>query len=422
MHKIYLDNRLSFSEISLLSWRDVLREPLADKIASCASACPCALIVDNAREAVVATAVAFHRQLDVVLVGRDRMSDGVRRLLESQNFMVVDLASPFPVARGDLRPVTGRISLLTSGSTGTPKLVSHTWQTLFTATRGSGVIPRRWIVPFQLGTYAWFQIVTQGMFQPEQALLFPAGGTPAETMGEAARWRADSLSATPTFWRIAMLQTPREILADVPLKYISIGGEMVDQSLLDQLGVLFPQAQITHIYASSEVGTCVIVKDGLAGFPASVLERTDASLPQLRVEDGRLLVKSPYSAVSAKVPKSEWVDTGDVVEIRGKRIYFCGRADRAMINVGGNKAYPADIEAAILAHPGIQWCRVRAVKARIVGELVEADFVLRADASVPGEADLVKHCSQHLPEYAIPRLWNRLEAIPVKSSLKSELA
>lgn len=92
-----------------------------------------------------------------------------------------------------------------------------------------------------------------------------------------------------------------------------------------------------------------------------------------------------------------------------------------MINVGGSKAFAGDIERVLLEHPSVAWCRVRAVKAAFVGELPEADIVLNPREMVPSERDLADFCTSRLPEYAVPRLWNFLEKIPVESSLKAKL-
>ena len=131
-------------------------------------------------------------------------------------------------------------------------------------------------------------------------------------------------------------------------------------------------------------------------------------------------MRSPYSTLAANGRHEEWIDTGDLVEIRGKRVCFLGRVNAKLINVGGNKAFPADIESAILDHPEVSWCRVRAVRSPLVGFLPEVDLVLVGGATVD-EVALTRHASERLPEYAVPRFWNLLESIPVESTLKSSL-
>ncbi len=383
---------------------------------------PIALVVDRTAEAMGAAAGLAATGSDALLLGRERLSDGVRALLGARGFASCDYAT------GALTPcplpevaVAGRISLLTSGSTGTPKLVAHRWETLFTGRDLRNAAPRRWLVPYQAGTYAWYQLITLGLFVPEQTLVVTASDDLETTFTQAVQQRVDSISATPTFWRLACFRLPESLLRSLRLTTITLGGEMADQSILDRLAALFPDAQITHIYASTEAGVCAVVKDGCAGFPSNWLDRVQPGTPALRVVDGRLWVRSPYSAGAAAGQPDEWLDSGDRVEIRGDRVFFVGRADSALINVGGSKAYPADIEAVLLTHPAVRWCRVRAVRSPLVGWLPETDVVFDPHQVAPDEASLTQFCAARLPEYAVPRFWNHLAAIPVQTSLKSVL-
>ena len=82
----------------------------------------------------------------------------------------------------------------------------------------------------------------------------------------AAEHGVTAASGTPTFWRQTIYRDA-EALAKVPLEQITLGGEPVDQAILDQLREIFPTARISWIYASSEVGASIVVHDGKAGFP-----------------------------------------------------------------------------------------------------------------------------------------------------------
>jgi len=363
------------------------------------------------------------RTADLLVLPESRLTEGVMATVASHGFALTrfdgsvlrEPAATLPVRQGS-------ITLLTSGSTGTPKLVAHTFDTLFTAARARRIEPSVWLVPYQTGTYAWFQLVTKGMFSPGQNLVFSMSHEPSVVFAAATQHAVTSISATPTFWRLAMLQMEPEALSAVPLRQIALGGEVSDQSILDHLAALYPSADISHVYASTEVGACIVVKDRKEGFPASILERRDGLSPEIRVREGRLEVRSPFAAQSGvTAAEAGWIDTGDVVEFRGDRVHFCGRADTAMINVGGNKAFPADVEAVIQKHPAVAWSRVRARKAPLVGHLAEADVVLRPGHSAVDEASLTQHCAARVPEYAVPRFWNFLSAIPVQGSLKSSL-
>lgn len=380
---------------------------------------PLALIGSNPLDIFGAVAAMAEFDLDAMVLGPERLSPSVLERLDRSGFARVHLpAGEIEIPTQQTRYVPGRVSLLTSGSTGTPKLVSHRWRTLFTASEVKRVVDHRWLVPYQVGTYAWFQLITPGLFHPGQTLVIAPPGDFEQIVRYAARHKVDSLSATPTFWRLALLQVPEETIRDLPLTTIVLGGELADQAILDRLRRLFPNAQITHIYASTEAGSCIVVKDGRAGFPAAWLTRNVPGLPSLKLEQGRLWIQSRYSAGAAEGNPEVWIDSGDCIEVRDGRAYFVGRANTALINVGGNKAYPADIEAVLLGHPRVRWCRVRAIRSPLVGNLAEADVVADGDPQSL-EAELTQHCAAQLPEYAVPRIWNSLSAIPVEPSLKS---
>ena len=137
----------------------------------------------------------------------------------------------------------------------------------------------------------------------------------------------------------------------------------------------------------------------------------------VKVEDGRLFIRSKYANRNSG---DAWVDTGDLIEIRGERAYFCGRAGTTMINVGGQKAFPNDVEAHLMTHPSVAWTKVTARKAPLVGHLPVATVVLTEQMNAEeAEKMLAAHCAGKLADYAIPRFWNFVETIPLSSSLKS---
>ncbi len=84
-----------------------------------------------------------------------------------------------------------------------------------------------------------------------------------------------------------------------------------------------------------------------------------------------------------------FVDTGDMVELRGDRYYFVGRRD-GIINVGGLKVHPEEVEAVINRHPGVRMSLVKARKSPITGAVVVADVVARLDPRDGDEAACLK--------------------------------
>ena len=159
-----------------------------------------------------------------------------------------------------------------------------------------------------------------------------------------------------------------------------LSGEVADQSVLDRLSEQFPTAAVGHAYASTEAGVGFEVTDGLEGFPATFLSRPGAV--EMRIQEDTLRIRSPrvaeryLGAGQAGVAEPDgFVDTGDIIERRGDRLYFMGRAN-GVINVGGLKVHPEEVEAIINRCPGVRMSRVKGRANPITGAIVAADVIL----------------------------------------------
>ncbi len=381
---------------------------------------PVVLVATNPLDLLAGACALAALRRDGMVLPRERLTPSVRERLELEGFAELDLATSTLERAGAARAVPGHVRLLTSGSTGEPKLIHHTWESLFTMARVRHPRPARWLLTYQAGTYAWFQLATALMFIPHQGLVLAGGPSPSDLIAAASTSQVTAISSTPTFWRLALLQADPAMLGRLQstLESLTLGGEPVDQPILDRLSGLFPAARLVHIYASSEVGASIIVADGRAGFPVEWLGDERRS-PQIRVEDGTLRLRSPHAAIGLE----GWYDTGDIAEIRSGRVHLLGRLGRAVINVGGAKAFAADIERVILEHPFVLWCRVRGVRAPLVGQLVAAEIVPQpAGIGRPlPEAELTSFCAERLPTHMVPRIWERLERIPATENWKTEV-
>jgi long-subunit acyl-CoA synthetase (AMP-forming) len=131
---------------------------------------------------------------------------------------------------------------------------------------------------------------------------------------------------------------------EISPRYVRLSGEIADQSILNTLRSFYPQAAIGHAYASTEAGVGFEVNDGLEGFPASVVGKSGDV--EVKVQDGALHVRSSRTASGYVGEETQplrdaagFVDTGDMVELRGNRYYFRGRRS-GVINVGGSTVIP----------------------------------------------------------------------------------
>ncbi|MBI3881577.1 MAG: AMP-binding protein [Verrucomicrobia bacterium] len=394
----------------------------AEKNSALAAPAPLALIGESPVELIAAAGWLAQTQTDGLILPAERLTPELEMRLMERGYALVNLdrrtvvKSAQPVA-----PKPGRVSLLTSGTTGEPKIVEHTWASLFTMARVKSGRAANWLLTYQPGTYAWWQMVTMALFLPEQALTVTGERTPVALTQAAIANGVTAISATPTFWRMVLLQFSPEELRRVPLRQLTLGGEAVDQAILDRLRAQFPDATLTHIYASSEAGAAIIVRDGREGFPAAWLasENSDAAAagdsPQLQIRDGLLWIRSPYAT------QSGWLCSGDLCEMRDGRVIILGREQSSFINVGGAKVPAHEVERVLRSHPAVLWCRVGRRKAPFLGELVAADVVFKSAADRVPDGDLARFCGERLAEHMVPRFWNVLAAIPATNNLKTKL-
>src|SRR5712664_205701 len=273
--------------------------------------------------------------------------------------------------------------LLTSGTTGLPKMVVHTLSSLAGAIQAGSATPKQalWSTFYDIRRYGGLQILLRALLGGGSLVLSSAREPTGDFLVRAAARGVTHILGTPTHWRSALMSPSARRLTP---QYVRLSGEIADQAILDHLRAFYPGAAIVHAFASTEAGVGFEVSDGFAGFPASLIRQEGAGV-EMKVEDGSLRIRSARTAArylgghSETLPDADGVvDTGDSVELRGGRYYFVGRRD-GVINVGGQKVHPEEVEAVINSHPQVRISQVRAKKNAIMGALVVADVVLNGE-------------------------------------------
>jgi acyl-CoA synthetase (AMP-forming)/AMP-acid ligase II len=318
--------------------------------------------------------------------------------------------------------------LLTSGTTGVPKIVVHDLASLTAALHvpspadGAGV----WGTFYDIRRYGGLQIYLRALCGDASLVLSSAGEPIADHLLRLAAHGVTHLSGTPSQWRSALMQPETCGLAP---RYVRLSGEIADQAILDGLRTAFPHAAIGHAYASTEAGVAFDVNDGLAGFPADYLD-AERNGVAMRIVDGSLRIRSGavasgYVGGAALADASGFVDTGDIVERRGERFYFAGRKG-GIINVGGLKVHPEEIEAVINRHPSVRMSLVRGRANPVTGSVVVADVVLKNEAeeaaSRPAQLalkdDILQLCREALPRHKVPAAISFVPALNVAATGK----
>jgi acyl-coenzyme A synthetase/AMP-(fatty) acid ligase len=329
-----------------------------------------------------------------------------------------------PVERLQLRPTPVSIErreatvsewiLLTSGTTGAPKLVAHSLASL------AGFLPRQppepdsvWSTFYDIRRYGGLQIYLRAMLSGCPLVLSSPAEATEDFLARAGAQGVTHISGTPSHWRRALMSGAAGRLKP---RYVRLSGEVADQVVLDQLRATFPGARIGHAFASTEAGVAFEVDDGLAGFPADFLNGSARGV-DMKVEDGTLRIRSQRigggylgAAPAGLAGQDGYVDTGDLVELHGGRYYFRGRRG-GVINVGGQKVYPEEVESVLNADPRVRMSLVRARRNPIMGAVVVADVVLndpdanRAEGAADDiKSELLQACRRALAAHKVPAM------------------
>ena len=318
--------------------------------------------------------------------------------------------------------------LLTSGTTSDPKMAVHTLSSLTGAIKsglaGDALV---WSTFYDIRRYGGLQIFLRALMSGASLVLSAAEESTSDFLLRAGAHGVTNISGTPSHWRRALMSPSAHAIAP---HYVRLSGEIVDQVILDNLRTFYPNATIVHAFASTEAGVGFDVHDGMAGFPSSLIGQHSNDV-ELKVEDGSLRIRSTRTAsrylgksADALADADGFVDTRDMVEMRGDRYYFVGRRD-GTINVGGLKVHPEEVEAVINRHPSVQMSLVRARKSPITGALVVADVVVKSgspmSASADGQqlkTDILDNCRRALAPYKVPTMLRFVPSLEVAPSGK----
>jgi acyl-coenzyme A synthetase/AMP-(fatty) acid ligase len=320
--------------------------------------------------------------------------------------------------------------MLTSGTTGVPKMVVHSLASLTSAIKPADKPERPvvWATFYDIRRYGGLQIFFRGMLGGSSLVLSSAGEPAAAHLERLAARGVTHLTGTPSHWRRAIMSPSARMISP---RYVRMSGEIADQAILDSLRTFFPQAGVSHAYASTEAGVGFEVDDGLEGFPSHMMGASDRGV-EMKMSDGSLRIRSPRTAVRylgaespALLDSEGFVDTGDLLELRGERYYFVGRRG-GIINVGGLKVHPEEVEAVINRHPDVRMSLVRSRKNAITGAIVVADVVLRAepdaveavDRATDVKREIMRACRDALPEHKVPATIRIVPTLDVGASGK----
>lgn len=286
------------------------------------------------------------------------------------------------------------ITLFTSGTTGQPKKVIHTVQTLIRNVRKSNdYLKHIWAFAYNPTHMAGLQVFFQAFLNSNVIInVFNKGRE--EVYAYIDSYKVTHISGTPTFYRLLL---PFEKTCNSIIR-VTLGGEKSDSKLYKALEQIFPEAKMNNIYASTEAGSLFSAKGEFFQIPSSIQDK-------ISVIDNELYVhKSLLGKSDSFIFNDDYYRTGDLIEWENKKkglFRFKGRANE-LINIGGYKVNPSEVESVISQLPDIIHTIVYGKSNSVLGNILCADIKLKGDSDIT-ELSIRNYLKGFLQDFKIPR-------------------
>lgn len=298
----------------------------------------------------------------------------------------LDVEELLPPAATGSAGMIGRLSdedaaglvLLSSGSTGAPKVILHNLDTIV----GEKLEKRRPRRASSLNILMMLMFDHIGGINSLLSTLL-VGGTavlprrrvPEEICGLIERHGIRVLPTSPTFLNLIIMGDYHRTYDLSSLRLITYGTEPMSDELLKRVNQAFPGVRLLQTFGTSETGIATTESESSS---STYFRIADANVAH-RIVDGELQLKSRsqflgyMNYADDALTEDGWFRTGDLVEEAADGyLRIKGRA-KEVINVGGEKLLPLELESVLLGSPLIEDCVVYGRPNAITGQTVCVD-------------------------------------------------
>ena len=237
---------------------------------------------------------------------------------------------------------------------------------------------------------------------------------PESVIDVIKKYQVSILPATPTFLGLLLLASSHRLADLGSLRLITYGTEPMPEALLVRLRQALPSVRLIQTFGTTETG---IFRTESPDVDSNYLRITDPTVEWKTVNDELWLrtktqIRGYLNVPNEKFTSDGWFITGDKVEVGpNNTLRILGRTGE-MINVGGEKLMPTEVESVILSIPGVIDCRVFGERNPLVGQTVVADIVPQDPKNWEALRSLIRQtCRQSLSAYKVPTRLNLVSAI-----------
>ncbi|MGJ0361369.1 ANL family adenylate-forming protein [Aliarcobacter cryaerophilus] len=322
---------------------------------------------------------------------------------DEKNLLIQDLktASSHNMIDNLIEKNSSGLILFSSGSTGKSKAMVHNFDTLIDSFKDKKEKSMNMLVFLMFDHIGGLNTVFNALCMG--ACLIIPKIKDAKTICELIeKYKIMVLPSSPTFLNLILISEEYKNYDLSSLRMITYGTETMPQSLLLKLKEVFPKVKFLQTFGTSETG----ISTTSSKSSNSLFMKLEDINGEYKIVDNELWLRSKIqvlgylNASMDSFTSDGWFKTGDLVEVDGEYIKIIGRA-KEVINVGGQKVLPAEVESVILSIEEISDCMVYGEKNAITGQTVVCDVVLNKNIENIKKRVRV-FCKDRLDAYKIP--------------------
>lgn len=294
--------------------------------------------------------------------------------------------------------------LFSSGSTGIPKAMIHNLDNLIDSYKGKKGKQLVFLIFLMFdhigGLNTMLNCLSMGV-----TMVFPSNRDPEHVTSLIERYKVNILPASPTFLNLILISESYKRYDCSSLRMITYGTESMPDSLLLKLRDTFPRVKFLQTFGTSETG----ISQTSSKSSNSTYIKIDDPNTEYKIVENELWIRSKTQIMGylnsgmERFTEDGWFKTGDLVE-KGEDGYIkiVGR-NKEIINVGGEKVLPSEVESVLFQMPEVRDCIVFGESNPIMGQMVVAKILFSEPLkSAEAKKRVISFCQDKLERYKIP--------------------
>ena len=294
--------------------------------------------------------------------------------------------------------------LFSSGSTGKPKAMLHDLDRLMDGYRGKRRKEINTLIFLTFDHIGGIDTMLR-IFSIGGTITIPASRQPEEVSRLIEKHRINVLPSSPTFLNLLLLSGLHHKYDLSSLKIIAFGAEPMPESLLLRLRKIFPDLELQQKFGTSETNAIKVTSKS----SDSLFMKFDDPNLEHKVIDGELWLKSKtqvlgyLNASMESFTEDGWFKTGDLVETSEDGYFRIIGRNKEIINVGGEKVLPSEVESVLLEMDEFSDVMVFGEENQITGQSVAVEVVPKSEIDKREAKKAIRRfCKDKLDSYKIP--------------------